>query len=40
MALYRKLGFEPVTLPSPEAEQAADAQLYGRRRVALRKGLE
>jgi signal peptidase I len=39
IALYRNLGFEPATLPALEAERANDVQLYGRRRVPLRKPL-
>jgi len=39
IALYRKLGFEPVTLPTLEAELAVDEQKYGRRRMLLRKKL-
>ncbi len=39
LALYGKLGFEPVTLPALEDELAADVQKYGRRRVPLRKRL-
>ena len=37
IALYRKLGFEPVTPPVLEAERAADLHNYGRRRMPLRK---
>jgi ribosomal protein S18 acetylase RimI-like enzyme len=39
LALYRKLGFEPVVFPALEPELAADVQIYGRRRVTLRKTL-
>lgn len=39
IALYRKLGFEPVTLPAIVAEQSADTQTQGRRRAPLRKRL-
>ena len=39
IALYRKLGFQPATLPSLEAALNADVQEHGRRRVPLRKPL-
>jgi GNAT superfamily N-acetyltransferase len=39
LALYRKLGFEPVVFPALEPELAADVEKYGRRRVTLRKTL-
>jgi ribosomal protein S18 acetylase RimI-like enzyme len=39
LALYRKLGFEQVTLPALEADLVADVQKYRRRRLPLRKPL-
>jgi signal peptidase I len=38
--LYRKLGFEPVTLPALEGELATDVEKPGRRRSPLRKQLD
>ena len=40
LALYRKLGFEPVALPALADDLAADVRNYGRRRVPLRKSLK
>jgi ribosomal protein S18 acetylase RimI-like enzyme len=39
LALYRKLGFEQVTLPALDADLVADVQKYRRRRLPLRKPL-
>jgi GNAT superfamily N-acetyltransferase len=39
IALYRSLGFEPVSLPELEAEWVDDVKNYGRRRVPLKKTL-
>lgn len=38
LALYSKLGFEPVTLPALEEDLGADVQKYGRRRIPLKVG--
>lgn len=39
IGLYRKLGFEHITLPAVESQFAADQQLFGRRRIVMRKEL-
>jgi len=37
ISLYRKLGFEHITLPALESQFEADKQQYGRRRIVMRK---
>jgi ribosomal protein S18 acetylase RimI-like enzyme len=39
IALYRKLGFEQVTLPALEPQLTTEKHRFGRRRIVMRKGL-
>jgi len=39
ISLYRKLGFEQITIPALEPQLEAEKQQFGRRRIIMRKSI-